>query len=56
MLRRKCDKEGDVPKAIDLLQKSVGIEVSDKLSIGHINQSLINLRKITTATHEDNSS
>ncbi len=41
MLKRKCENEGDVPKAIDiLLNKSVGIEVSDKLSIDHLNHSI----------------
>ena len=46
MLKRKCETEGDIPKAIDLLKKSAGIEVSDKLSIWHIYESLDNLESI----------
>lgn len=47
MLKRKCDQEGDVPFAIDLLMnKSAGIEVADKLSIKHIKESIDNLNMI----------
>jgi hypothetical protein len=46
MLKRKCEHEGDVPKAIDLLLKSKGIEIADRLSIEHIKQSIINLGEV----------
>lgn len=46
MLSKKFEGEGDVPKAIDELFKSSGIELADRLSIDHINLSLDNLRSI----------
>lgn len=54
MLKTKCESKGDIPKALEELQRSVGIELSDKLSILHINESLINLQSITT-NNEKNS-
>ncbi len=49
MLKRKCEQEGDVSFAIDLLMKrSAGIEVADSLSIEHIKESINNLRDVTT--------
>jgi hypothetical protein len=44
MLKRKC--EGDVPIALDILSRSAGIEVADRLSIEHIRQSVLNLQEI----------
>jgi hypothetical protein len=46
MLKRKCENEGDVSKAIDLLFTSKGIEIADRLSIDHIKQSIINLTEV----------
>lgn len=46
MLKRKCESEGDVPKALDILFKSVGIELADRLSIEHIKDSIINLSEV----------
>ena len=46
MLKRKCQEEGDVPKTIEILKNSSGIEIADKLSIDHIYQSLDNLESI----------
>lgn len=46
MLKRKCEGDGDVPKAVDILMNSAGIEVADRLSIDHIKESVINLREV----------
>ena len=43
MLKRKCEAEGDVARALDILTASVGIQLADCLSIEHIKQSIINL-------------
>jgi hypothetical protein len=51
MLKRKCEQEGDVSFAIDLLMnRTAGIEVADRLSIEHIKESINNLRDITNST------
>jgi hypothetical protein len=48
MLKRKCEHEGDVAFAIDLLMnKTAGIEIADKLSIKHIRSSIENLSEVT---------
>ena len=53
MLKRKCDQEGDVPYAINLLMnKSAGIEVADYLSIEHIKESINNLREVTHGSED----
>lgn len=46
MLKRKCDKQGDVKQAIDILFASSGIEIADKLSIRHIEESIIQLESV----------
>ncbi len=54
MLKRKCEHEGDVSFAIDLLMnKSAGIEVADYLSIEHIKESINNLREVTTGSEAE---
>jgi len=55
MLKRKCQNEGDVPFAIDVLFGSSGIEMSDRLSIDHINESIHNLQTITNGNSGDQS-
>lgn len=47
MLKRKCESEGDVQKAIEILKNSSGIEVADELSIDHIKDSIHNLEEAT---------
>lgn len=50
MFKRKFEGEGDVKIGVEQLFKSSGIEIADRLSIYHINQSLVNLRNISQVT------